>query len=116
LRQLQRRAAYVASLVGLVLFGSGLYLFVATKTPGPLGIAFAVAGFGEAVCSYYTVRSSRLAWAFLCAQNGLFAVVFLLAAPKIESEAGVSVWVALIPCAVFSALTLVFSRTGADPG
>jgi hypothetical protein len=109
-----RVTTYAAYAVGIVLFGFGLYLFAATRTPGPLGIAFAFAGFTEVVNCYYLTRGSRLGWSFLCAQNALCAIAFLLAAPKIESAAGVPIWLALLPCAVFALLTWAFSQTGGE--
>ena len=104
-----RHGALVSTIVGVALFGFGLYLAFVSAMPGVLGVAVMIAGFLDALVGWYTLKRVRVAWAFACSLNGTAFIVFLFGAPKVRDAAEIPIGGALLPAFLFGVLTLLLA-------
>ncbi len=110
--------AFWGSAAGLVI-GAGLlvyalYLFGGDSTPKTLNIALIVVALAEASTAFFTLKGSRVAWAFALSVNGTCSVVLLFSAPRIRDAADISIALALLPCLVLGVLVLLHSLKPED--
>ncbi len=101
-------------LIGVGLFAYALYLFTGDSTPKTLNVALMVIALAEASTAHFTLKGSRVAWAFALSINGTCSVVLLFAAPRIRDAADISIALALLPCIVLGILVLLHSLKPED--
>jgi len=66
-------------------------------TPMSLGVSLIVIGLLYPTLAVLSLlRTSRAAWAFLCALCWVLGVIMLFGAPKIRSQIGIGLWTAMI--------------------
>jgi hypothetical protein len=96
--------------VGVAMGLLGLWMLVRDPAPPiPLSIAFLVVAAVEIATGLFTLKVVRIAWAFGSSLNGTAAVVFLFGAPKVRDALQVHIALALIPCLVFGAITVLLA-------
>ncbi len=86
----------IAAVMGLASLIAAVAAFRA-GTPMSLGVSLVVIGFlYPALVVLSLLRTSRAAWAFLCALCWVLGVIMLLGAPKIRSQIDIGLWTAMI--------------------
>ena len=112
---LARWACYASVLIGVLLvFHGGQGIMGDGTIPLPYSVAVVCVGVAEAVLSFWVLGRSRPAWAFLVSLNGTMAVATLFGGPRIRDTFEVHFVVALLPCLVFAAVTILASLGSDD--
>jgi hypothetical protein len=107
--------APVTIVAGVAIFFFGLYLFFIDKpTPVPLNTALMIIGFLDVVLSFYALRGSRAAWAFVTSLSAVLFVCTFFGAPSIRDATGLQFGVALLPALYFLVTTVLFSMAGEE--
>lgn len=102
----------LSSVLGLVLFGYGLYSFT-LDVPLPYSTALVLAGFLAPLLSWYSSQRSRVAWSFLLSLDGTAALVFLFGASRIRDAFDVHLSVGLVPAVLFGIAAALVATTDA---
>lgn len=103
------RGAQLSAVIGAGLFVGGVYSLFATDAPAALGITLLLAAFFDGLLALFTIKRSRMAWAFLLVQNAVLSFSFLVAAPKLRDIFEIHVLLALLPCVAHAAATTLLA-------
>jgi hypothetical protein len=98
-------------LCGVALFFGGVWAF-SEDASAALISALVIAGLVEVWLARGVLQRSRMAWSFLVAMNGVFALSFFFGIPSLAKSTGLGLGAAVVPCMVTFVLTamLVYAR------
>jgi hypothetical protein len=82
---------------------------VEPPAPTPWWVAQCLIGALQVVLGWLVLRRSRAGWAFALSLNGTAFVAALFGAPVIRDRAGVHLAVALIPCVLHGAVSIMLA-------
>lgn len=109
--------AAMGMLIGMTLFGYGVWSFFAPDPPPmPQSFALVVAGFVEWTTCFFTMRMVRAAWAFAVSINGTGVLLFLFGTPQVRDAFGVGIGLAFLPAVAFLLVTILLVVSAEDFG
>ena len=110
-----RIGAVFGILIGIACTVYGATTFVGDR-PLPYTFGFLLGGIIQCVACAFTLRNSRIAWAFAVSLTATGAFVFLFGIPKIRDGLGVATAVAVVPFFAFSLAAVLLTATKESAG